>query len=227
MAIISTTSAPPAVVDHSDSQYGTSTPLAGHARYRAEDRCKLSFGVSDSIAILGALILGFYARFDFLGSVLPPESFLAPIGDWSIGHYMNSIVFGALLLQLILYVNQAYDNSTILRFRRSFFVLFKSLLVWAISYAGISLILEFDAYLSRLFIVISFLFLLGLLTFSRFVVQRIVLKTDVSVALRQRILFVDWTEKAARIAAGALRDRWSPYELVGCAPNSKNSFSSQ
>jgi exopolysaccharide biosynthesis polyprenyl glycosylphosphotransferase len=136
-------------------------------------------------------------------------------------------VFGALLLQLILYVNGAYDNSTLLRFRRSFFVLFKSLLVWAISYAGISLILEFDARLSRLFIVISFLFLFGLLAFVRFVVQRIVLKTDVSVALRQRILFVDWTEKAASIAAAALRDRWSPYELVGCAPNCKNRFSSQ
>jgi exopolysaccharide biosynthesis polyprenyl glycosylphosphotransferase len=227
MAFISTTSAPPAVVAHSDSQYGTSTPLAGHARYRAEDRCKLSFGVSDSIATLGALILGFYARFDLLGSVLPPESFFAPIGVRAIGDYANSILLGALLLQLILYVNEAYANRTLLRFRRTFFVLFKSLIIWAISYAGISRILEFDAHLSRLFIIISFLFLLGLLTFSRFAVQRIILKTNASVALRQRILFVDWTDRAATIAAAALRDRWSPYELVGCAPNNKDRFSSQ
>ena len=227
MAFISATSAPPAAVAHGDSQYGASMPLAGQARYRAEDRCKLAFGVADLIAILGALILGFYARFDFLGSVLPPESFLAPIGDWAIGDYVNSILLGALLLQLILYVNEAYGNKALLRFRLTFFVLFKSLLFWAISYAGISRILGFDATLSRLFIIISFLFLLGLLAFSRFVVQRIVLKTNVSVALRQRILFVDWTDKGARIAEAALRDRWSPYELVGCAPNSENRFSSQ
>jgi Bacterial sugar transferase len=45
--------------------------------------------------------------------------------------------------------------------------------------------------------------------------------------LRQRILFVDWTDKTAKIAQAALRDRWNPYELVGCAPNSKNRFTCQ
>ena len=92
MAFISATSAPPAAVANGDSQYGANIPLAGQARYRAEDRCRLAFGVADLIAILWALILGFYARFDFLGSVLPPESFLAPIGDWAIGDYVNSIL---------------------------------------------------------------------------------------------------------------------------------------
>ena len=65
------------------------------------------------------------------------------------------------------------------------------------------------------------------LTVSRFAVHRAVLKTGITAAFRQRILFVDWTAKTARIAHATLRDRWNPYELVACAPNAKNRFTCQ
>jgi exopolysaccharide biosynthesis polyprenyl glycosylphosphotransferase len=196
-------------------------------RYRAEDFCRLSFFFADSIAIFGGLVLSYYIRFDVLARALPPESFLAPVGGRGIDSYAPSILVGGVLLHFILFVNEAYDNKALLRFRRCFFLVLKSLIVWAIAFAGISLILEFDVLLSRLYVIISFLLLFGLLNVSRLGAQRILLKTNLATALRQRILFVDWTDKAARIAQSALRDRWIPYELVGCAPNSQNSFTNK
>jgi exopolysaccharide biosynthesis polyprenyl glycosylphosphotransferase len=201
--------------------------LPKETRYRTEDLCRLGFVVSDLVAIFSALVLGYYMRFDFLRRVLPPESFFAPIGGRGLASYTASIVFGSVLLLLILFVNGAYENRTLLRFRRSFFLLFRSLLVWVIVFSGVSLILEFNERLSRVYVVISFGLLFAFLVVSRFAVQRFILRTGITGALRQRILFVDWTDKTSRIAEAALRDRWNPYELVGSAPNAKNRFTSR
>ena len=67
----------------------------------------------------------------------------------------------------------------------------------------------------------------GLSRHFAFRLQRAVLTTQVTAALRQRILFVDWTDKTEKIARAALRDRWNAYQLVGCAPNSRNRFTCQ
>jgi exopolysaccharide biosynthesis polyprenyl glycosylphosphotransferase len=193
-------------------------------RYRAEELCRLGLVVSDSIVIIGACLLAYYVRFDLLGRLLPPESFLAPSGQRSSLSYWASILSGAALLVMILFLNGAYQNRALLRFRHSFFLIVKSLLVWIVVFCGISLILEFDERLSRIYMLISLALLLVALVFSRFAVQRVLLTTKITSALRQRILFVDWTDKTAKIARAALRDRWNPYELVACAPNAKNQF---
>jgi exopolysaccharide biosynthesis polyprenyl glycosylphosphotransferase len=196
-------------------------------RYRAEDFCRLGLVLSDSIAIVSACALAYHVRFDVLRQLLPPESFFAPSGARSSFSYWASILSGGALLVMILFLNGAYENRTLLRFRRFFFLLCKSLLTWLIAFAGISLILEFDERLSRVYVIIAFGLLMVFLAISRFAVQRALLTTQVTAALRQRILFVDWTDKTEKIAQAALGDRWNPYELVGCAPNSKNRFTCQ
>jgi exopolysaccharide biosynthesis polyprenyl glycosylphosphotransferase len=197
------------------------------SRYRAEDLCRLGLVLSDSIAIVSACVLAYYVRFEVLDRLLPPESFLAPSGARTSFSYWASILSGGALLVMILFLNGAYENETLLRFRRFFFLLCKSLLTWLIAFAGVSLILEFDERLSRVYVIIAFALLMVFLVISRLAVQRALLMTQVTAALRQRILFVDWTDKTAKIAQAALRDRWNPYELVGCAPNSKNRFTCQ
>jgi exopolysaccharide biosynthesis polyprenyl glycosylphosphotransferase len=193
-------------------------------RYRAEDFCRLALVLSDSIAIVSACALAYYVRFDVLGQLLPPESFFAPSGTRSSFSYWASILSGGALLVMILFLQGAYENRTLLRFRCFFFLLCKALLTWLIAFAGISLILEFDVRLSRVYVMLAFALLAVFLVISRFAVQRALLATPISAALRQRILFVDWTDNTAKIAQAVLRDRWNPYELVGCAPNTKNNF---
>ena len=102
---------------------------------------------------------------------------------------------GAAILFLILFGTGAYDSRVLLRFRRSFFLLLKSILIWFIAFAGVSFILEFDADLSRVYIIISSGLLVAFLGYSRFIVQRIAVKSGVTAVLRRQILFVDWTAK--------------------------------
>ena len=111
-------------------------------RYRAEDLCRLAFLFSDCFAVFGALIAAYYIRFDLLGRVLPPDFILAPSGEKNLASYVPSIVLGAAILFLILSGTGAYDSRVLLRFRRSFFLLLKSILIWFIAFAGVSFILE-------------------------------------------------------------------------------------
>ena len=210
------------------------TPIEGPARtitkemrYRAEDLCRLAFLLSDSFAILGALVAAYYIRFDLLRRLLPPDFILAPLGGHDLRSYLSRIALGAAILFLILLGTGAYDSRVLLRFRRSFFLLLKSILIWFIAFAGVSFILEFDADLSRVYILISSGLLVALLGCSRFIVQRIAVKSGVAAVLRRRILLVDWTAKSGRIARAVMNDRWNPYEIVACAPNRKGHFTCQ
>ena len=144
-------------------------------RYRAEDLCRLAFLLSDSFAILGALLAAYYIRFDLLRRILPPAFILAPSGG-NLGSYVPSILLGAAILFLILFGTGAYDSRVLLRFRRSFFLLLKSVLIWFIAYAGISFILEFDADLSRVYIIIASGLLVAFLGYSRILMQRVAAK---------------------------------------------------
>ena len=84
--------------------------LPREVRYRAEDFCRLGFVFSDLVAIFGALILAYYARFDGLAWLLPPKSLLAPSGVSGIEDYAASILLGATLLLFILFLDGAYEN---------------------------------------------------------------------------------------------------------------------
>ena len=211
----------------SDRLEGEASVPAREMRYRAEDLCRLALLASDSFAVFGALIAAYYLRFDFLAQVLPPESFLAPIGTTGLASYRDSVLLGAGTLFGILFLKGAYETRTVLRFRRSFFLLMQAVLIWVVVFSGISLILEFNERLSRLYVLISSGVLLVFLVYSRFIVQRMAVKSGITAALRRRILFVDWTEKTARIARAATSDRWNPYELIACAPNTRNRFTCQ
>ena len=163
--------------------------LRKEMRNRAEAFCRLTFLLSDFVAIFSALVIAYYARFDVLAWLLPAESFFAPSGGIQIENYATSIVLGSTLLVFILFLNGAYDNRTLLRFRCFFFLLCKTLLIWLVAFAGISLILEFDERLSRVYVLIS----VGLLfAFSRrfaLALQRVLLTTQASHStLRQRIV---------------------------------------
>ena len=196
-------------------------------RYRAEDLCRLAFLFSDSFAILGALVAGYYIRFDFLRRILPPGFILAPLGGKNLASYLPSMFLGAAILFLILFGIGAYESRVLLRFRRFFFLLLKSVLIWLIVFAGVSFILEFDAHLSRVYLIISSGLLVAFLGCSRFVVQRVAVKSGMTAVLRRQILFVDWTAKTWGIARAVMNDRWNPYEIVACAPNRKGRFTSQ
>jgi exopolysaccharide biosynthesis polyprenyl glycosylphosphotransferase len=61
----------------------------------------------------------------------------------------------------------------------------------------------------------------------RYFTLKIIGRIGLTKLFRQRILFVDWTEKTASIAQAIEREHIHPYELVGCAPAPTNRFTKE
>ena len=198
--------------------------LSKQNRFRMEDICRFCLLLSDTIVIIGSLVTAYYIRFRVFPHVPSTESFLTPVSQMHLANYYSTILVGTSLQLILLLVGGAYKTRTLLRFRRFFPQLAKSVVTWAIILPGISLMLEFDKYVSRVFLLLAFALLLTLLAMSRFLLQRVALRLQVTAAFRQRILFVDWTDKTSKIAEAVMRDRWHPYELLGCAPPPQGGF---
>jgi len=207
-----------------DLKEPTGVELSKEKRHSMGALCRLALLISDTIAIFGVLVIAYYVRFDLLPHVLPH---IPAAERRSLASYVPSIVLGGLLLLFLLLANGAYYTRTLLRFLSFFPLLLKSLLVWTVAILGISRVLNFDEYLSRLYVVISFVLLLVCLSASRRLVQNLTTRMGINTAFRQRILFVDWTEKTAAIAKAALATPSHPYALVGCAPNIEDRFTDQ
>jgi exopolysaccharide biosynthesis polyprenyl glycosylphosphotransferase len=203
---------------------GSNAIFSKQDRFWMEDICRFCLLLSDTIAIIGSLVTAYYIRFRVFPHVPATESFLTPASQMHLANYYPSILVGASLQLVLLLVGGAYKTRTLLRFRRFFPQLAKSVVIWAIVLPGILLVLGLDKYVSRIFLLLSFALLLTLLAWSRLIVQRVALRLEVTAAFRQRILFVDWTDKTSKIAETVMRDRWHPYELVGCAPPPQGGF---
>ena len=206
---------------------GSKAIRSKQTRFWMEDICRFCLLLSDVIVIIGSLVTAYHIRFRVFPHIPSTELFLTPASQTHLANYYPSIIVGASLQLILLLVGGAYKTRTLLRFRRFLPRLAKSVVVWAIVFPGILLMLGLDRYVSRIFLLLSFALLLSLLAWSRFLLQRIALRLEVTAAFRQRILFVDWTDKTSKIAEAVMRDRWHPYELVGCAPPPQGGFAKE
>ena len=165
------------------------------------------------------LVLGFWLRFK--SGIFPHRSTWWSSGDPnlpSFSDYAGLILVGALFLfATFLYLN-LYQNQTLLRFRRVALKIVKGTVFWLFAYLSLSLVLKFTPAISRNFVFVSFLMVLGTLLLWRAIFHRLLRTEAIAQALRQNVLFVGWNKDATRIAEGIFSDTYQPYRLVGCVP---------
>ena len=172
--------------------------------------------VSDALFAAASLIAAHIVRYKLLpGASLPFDH----------GITAGVVFFGTFLFLLSMLVMNGYRRHVLLRFRRSFPIVFKSAFIWAVAFPALTLFLELLPLVSRVFILLSALFLFLFVTGGRFILQRIIRACGYTSAFRQRILFIDWTPRMARLAEAIANDPWHPYEIVGVAPGAGNRFS--
>lgn len=194
-------------------------------RRRQSELCRMWLVITDAIAILGGQIGAFYLRFYLLPFIFH-ESEAVLLGAYMpFSKYIPRIIFGGALAFVFLIICHAYGEHTLLRYRRAFPQVIKAMLLWLLALPFISLIFGFDENLSRTYMAISCFSLMMALLVSRFATQRLLAYLGLTAAFRQRILFVDWTDYAAKLAAATAKDIWHPYDVVGCAPGPGNKFS--
>jgi len=179
-----------------------------------------------SAAMLGDAIMMFVA--------LAAASWLrfgSQLADWGVNgrsvlwtDYFVHMVTGTVLFSVIAAHFQAYGVPRMLRFRVLLGTLLKCLSVWIIAYIAVAYLLRPGQPISRLYVLLALLTAVPALIAWRVVFHRLILKQAVRGALRQRVLFVDWSTNANALAEAFVSDRQHLYEIVGCVPAAHGSY---
>jgi len=174
--------------------------------------------VCDAIVIVASMLLSFWVRF---------ETFLSGYGivaHIQLRDYAGYVAIGAASMLFTLAYRQFYSKSVILRYRKVARQILESSLIWVLGFLSISLILKFQPPVSRLYVAIAGVNLLGGLLATRWIFDRILHRTDLVACLRQRVLIVGWNEEAERLANAFGTDQADAYELVGCVTPARRDF---
>jgi len=181
-------------------------------------RCIRLAAVTDFVCSSLGLLAADFVRFEWLPNVA---------GALTIQKTIVPVIFGALLFSFLMVLFDGYRRFTLLRYRRSFPIIFKSVFAWIVAFAAFSLFFEVLPNVSRVFILLGALFVFVFVALGRFALQRTLLSAGLTAAFRQRILFVDWTPRVQKLAEEIQKDKWHPYEIVGVAPPENNRFTSE
>ncbi|MGA3179103.1 MAG: sugar transferase [Verrucomicrobiota bacterium] len=171
--------------------------------------------IGDALVIFAALHLGFWVR--FVSGLIPVSKSVKIIPIFA--NYVNLLVMGtAFLLGTFAYL-RLYSRHCFLRYTRTARVIVQGTIFWLFAYLAVSLILKFDPPISRAFMLISFVCVLGGMLAWRFLIYKIVSREFFAINLRQRVLFVGWGKEAEQLDMEIRNDYSHPYEIIGYLPS--------
>jgi len=162
--------------------------------------------VGDFLVIVGCMSLAYALRFFPTGEQ----------GLVSFDAYLRLIFFGALLLMTQLLLSQIYSNRTLLRFREASGIILKYCSAWFFLFLALSLVFRVQPPISRLYVVVAFLTVVGGLLVWRYMLSRVLMTESFARYLRQKVLVIGWNEKAMQLYEAIWADRERHYTVVGC-----------
>jgi exopolysaccharide biosynthesis polyprenyl glycosylphosphotransferase len=117
-----------------------------------------------------------------------------------------------------------YDRRRLLRYRHTGERIVKACLVWFLGFLCVTLMFKFQPQISRGFVVLCAAnALIGLMGW-RYLFHHFLQHSEAASSLRQRVVFVGWTEDSERLARSFEADEVRPYEVAGCVPSPASQF---
>jgi exopolysaccharide biosynthesis polyprenyl glycosylphosphotransferase len=183
------------------------------------ERLLLTALACDAAVVACALLGAFWLRFR-----TPMAEWGTTPGAISLRDYAGYIAFGVFsLISAIAYFN-VYDRRRLLRYRHTGERIVKASVVWFLGFLCVSLMFQFQPQISRVFVVTCAAnALVGLLGW-RYLFHRFLQRSEVAASLRQRVVFVGWTEESEKLAKSFESDGVHPYEVAGCVPSPGSRF---
>ncbi|HTQ31127.1 MAG TPA: sugar transferase [Opitutaceae bacterium] len=169
--------------------------------------------VGDTLIVFLALAFSSWLRF---ATPLARLGVGADSIHWT--EYMGKVIFGVLLFILLLPHRQLYDLHLILNLRRTIPVIIRTAFSWFLTFMALSWLLRYGREISRIYVAIAFVVTTAMFVLWRLLLCRIVSSESIVQRLRQRILFVGWSEPAESIAGAINADSRHLYEIVGHVP---------
>jgi exopolysaccharide biosynthesis polyprenyl glycosylphosphotransferase len=174
--------------------------------------------ICDSMVIAAAMVFSFWLRF---------QTFIREYGvasNFTFRDYAGYAAIGAVSMMMTLTYRQFYGRTVILRYRRVARQILEASLLWVLGFLSISLLLNFQPSVSRLYVLISGATIFSSLLVSRWLLNLVVHRSSIVASLRQRVIFVGWNDEADRLADAFGTDQADAYELVGCVRPSGRDF---
>ena len=168
--------------------------------------------IGDALVVFAAFAYGFWVRFDS-GSI-PFFSDVTSIPTFS--DYFRLLVAGTVCLLGTFCYLRLYTRRCFVGYLRTARVIVQGTIFWLLAYLSVSLILKFDPPISRLFMLISFVCVMGAMLAWRVVFFKIMHWELFGINFRQRILFVGWGKEAEHLEMEIQNDVSHPYEIIGC-----------
>lgn len=178
--------------------------------------------VGDTLVILLSQALAFWLRFRSGWFAVDPMA-----GPIFFLEYMRLIIVGTTLLLFTFAHLRVYYARNLINFHEASTAILQGTAVWVFAFLAISLALDFQPPISRLFALLSYVGCVALLLPWRWAYSRILQQEGTIRHFRRRVLFVGWNRDADRMADAISKDRHHLYEIVGCVTSPTGVFQTQ
>ncbi len=177
--------------------------------------------VGDTLIVLLCLVFSSWLRFE---TPLDRYGFNDSADRIQWTDYASHVGFGTVLFSILLANFRLYSLPRSLRLREVLSVVAKASGAWALAYIGLAALFRIDQEVSRLYVLLSAFVILGALGVWRCILHRGVRRELAAGRLRQRILFVGWSEQAGSFINEITSDRDNAYEVAGCVPSPQGRY---
>ncbi len=164
----------------------------------------------DTVVTFAGLSLGYWLRYE---SPLGRLGIDVPNATYAL--YLPLLLVGAGLLLAAFAQFGLYDTRLLLRRYLSLNAILKGAAFWLVIYLGVSLVLKFYPPISRLFVVIAFFCVVGLLYLWRAAAYALFTRAGTVSRLRRRVVLLGWNDASRALADAIAREPNHPFALAG------------
>jgi exopolysaccharide biosynthesis polyprenyl glycosylphosphotransferase len=167
--------------------------------------------LGDFLVVLAGLSAGYWIRFEsgwitFGADIVGPREYAS---------YSRLIMIGVLFLIVTFAYLRLYDETKVLQLRYAYRTILAGTTFWLFAYLGISLALDFDPPISRLYVAASYLCCLVALFLWRGAYDKLLHIEGLAEGLRPGILVVGWGQEARRLTSAVASDPTHPFLIIG------------
>ncbi len=193
-----------------------------HVRKRGVRFAAWMVGVSftgDIFVVICGLLLAFWLRF-----YTPMRGLGRTAAQMDVWQYRGHIVFLAVTLFIILCYSDFYGTGRPQRLRKLIAQAITGCAIWFAANLALSFELNTLPIVSRIFLCNAFVCTTAALVVWRWSLDQLLSIPEVAKLLERRILFVGWSDQAAKMVVHIRNDPKHYYTIIGCVPSISGSF---
>lgn len=166
--------------------------------------------LGDTLVAFAGLSLGYWLRYETpIGSIgldVPGATYRA---------YLPLLLLGTAFLVAAYAQLNLYEERLILRKFQALNLIIKGTTFWLAAYLGLSLVLKFDPPISRWFVILAYMLVLGLMFAWRSLAYRLCTRPAIVGRLRQRVAILGWNDEARALVADLAASPAHPFAFAG------------